>query len=160
MEADFDLQADGKVKPTARRGRPSYYKQSRAKEIEAKLRDAGIGGESDDDPGDDTDPSSDEGRMKTAVKLGVAKARKEVALAGLNELELKIKTGEYLPRAAYREATATLLATLSQGLRSLPDTLERECGLAPDVLDMVDAVINSALSEVAESLALFTGDVF
>lgn len=87
----------------------------------------------------------------------MAKARKETALAGLNELQLKVKSGEYLPRAAYQEATATLLAMLSQGLRSLPDTIERKLSVSPDVLQMIEAAIDDGLNEVADTLALFAG---
>lgn len=102
------------------------------------------------------DPESDDGKLSTSVKTAIAKARKETALAGLNELELKVKSGQYLPRDAYQQATATLLAALSQGLRSLPDTLERRYSLAPDVLEDISAAIDESLSTVAETLALFT----
>lgn len=103
------------------------------------------------------DESSEEAaQLSASARTAVAKARKETALAGLNELALQIKTGEYLPRAAYQEATATLLAMLSQGLRSLPDTLERKCNLPPEALELVEQVIDEGLNEVAQTLALFT----
>ena len=86
-----------------------------------------------------------------------AKARNEAAKAGLNELELKIKSGEYLSRSAYREASATLLAELAQGLRSLPDTLERKFGLSPEALLHVEKTIDEAMQAVADGLELFAG---
>ena len=81
--------------------------------------------------------------------LASAKARNEAAKADLNELELRIKSGEYVDRAAVREATATALATLAQTLRSLPDNLERKLGLDPKVAEEVGKLIDAALDEVA-----------
>ena len=114
----------------------------------SKKRAAEMGGESSVD-GDDV--------TATAVKKARAVARKEEALAGLNELELKIKSGEYLSRTAYREASATLLAELAQGLRSLPDTLERKFGLSPEALLHVEKTIDEAMQGVADGLELFAG---
>lgn len=158
MNADFDLGPDGEVQDIGFRrtmyknpgGRPRGYSPKAAKELQAKI-EAGEDLEADD-------PESQEGQLSTAVKKAVAQARKETALAGLNELELKIKSGEYLPRAAYREATATLLATLAQSLRSLPDVLESRAGLQPAVLEIVDAAVTEVLDNIADTLALFTGD--
>ncbi|WP_315127222.1 DUF1441 family protein [Comamonas antarctica] len=156
MEADFDLDNDGNVTqlPPTRKpyrpgeGRPAGYSPKKAQEVADKLA-AGA-----EDP--DEDPESDQGRLTTSVKLSMAKARKEVALAGLNELDLKVKSGQYLPRAAFREASATLLAALSQGLRSMPDTLERKFGLQPEVLEFIEGVVDESLATVADGLALFT----
>lgn len=158
MHADFDLGDDGTVEelpPGFRRGfyrpeggRRPGYSVKKSRELQDKI-----------ESGDTTplDESSEEAaQLSASARTAVAKARKETALAGLNELALQIKTGEYLPRAAYQEATATLLAMLSQGLRSLPDTLERKCNLPPEALEMVERVIDEGLNEVAQTLALFT----
>lgn len=82
--------------------------------------------------------------------LASAKARNEAAKADLNELELRIKSGEYVDRGAVREATATALATLAQTLRSVPDNLERKLGLDPKVAEEVGKLIDAALDEVAD----------
>lgn len=157
MDADFELGADGEVVdlPGFRRGfhrpeggRPPGYSPKKAK-AEQQRQEAGTADE-------DADPESATGQLATTVKMAIAKARKETALAGINELNLKVKTGEYLPRAAYQEATATLLAMLSQGLRSLPDAIERKHALPPKVLEMIEATIDESLNHVAETLALFT----
>lgn len=87
-----------------------------------------------------------------------ARARNESAKAGLNELKLKIDSKEYLARSAFREASATLLAELAQGLRSIPDTLERKHALEPRVVQEIEAVIADGLSTVAAGLELFVGD--
>lgn len=155
MHADFDLGDDGEVSDLAgfRRGfhrpeggRPPGYSPKKALAEQRRQETPA------DDLGD-ADVTGDV--LSTTVKTAIAKARKETALAGLNELQLKVKSGEYLPRAAYQEATATLLSMLSQGLRSLPDTIERKFNVPTDVLQLIEAAIDDALNEVAETLALF-----
>lgn len=160
MDADFELGEDGAVDelPAGFRrgvyrpegGRRPGYSVKKSRELQDQI-------EAGEDPAamDGTD-GEEAAQLSASARTAVAKARKETALAGLNELQLKIKSGEYLPRAAYQEATATLLAMLSQGLRSLPDTLERKCNLPPEALEMVEAVIDDGLNEVAQTLALFT----
>lgn len=134
MHADFDLNPDGSVAP-------------------ARSRSGGHGGaraNSGPKPAGYVKPPEGQDYDK-------AKARNEAAKAGLNELELKVKSGEYLSRTAYREASATLLAELAQGLRSLPDTLERKFGLSPEALLHVEKTIDEAMQGVADGLELFAG---
>lgn len=161
MEADFDLGEDGELvdAPGFRRGtyrprggRPPGYSPKKAA---ALANDIARNSATAAPPTPPADPDEDS-NLAVSVRLNIAKARKEAALAGLNELQLKIKSGEYLPRDAYREATATLVAMLSQGLRSLPDLLERRCNLPPEALQMVEVAIDESLSHLAEQLALFT----
>lgn len=94
---------------------------------------------------------------RTAVKKARAVASKEQALARHAWLKLRVDEGEYLPRSAFREAAATLLAELAQGLRSLPDILERKYNLAPDQVQLVSNTIDDSLNTMAERLELFTG---
>ena len=86
-----------------------------------------------------------------------AKARNEAAKAALNELDFKVKSGEYVSRAAVRQATATVMASLVQGMRSLSDNLERQ-GLPPEWCVKVDEAVNASLSEVGAELELLGGD--
>lgn len=132
MHADFDLSADGTVAPARRGGHGGARPNSGPKRA---------------------------GYVKSgeAVDFDKAKARNEAAKAGLNELELKIKRGEYLSRTAYREASAVLLAELAQGLRSLPDTLERKFGLPPKVVQHIESTLDEAMKSVADGLELFAG---
>lgn len=134
MHADFDLAPDGTISPSRSRPRGHGGKREGAGRKPA-----------------DYEPPED------AKNYNAAKARNEAAKAGLNELELKIKSGEYLSRTAYREASATLLAELAQGLRSLPDTLERKFGLSPEALLHVERTIDEAMQGVADGLELFAG---
>ncbi|MEN6585106.1 MAG: DUF1441 family protein [Sulfuricella sp.] len=78
-----------------------------------------------------------------------ARARNESAKADLNELDLAIKRGEYVPRAEVQAATATALSALSQTLRSVPDNLERTLGLSPDIAQEVGRQIDAALDDLA-----------
>lgn len=98
------------------------------------------------------------GYVKPQEKMDfdMAKARKEAALADMQELNFKIKTGEYIPRDPVREASATLLANIAQTLRSLPDHLERKLHLAPEVTEALEKGIDAALSDLADGLELMT----
>ena len=78
-----------------------------------------------------------------------ARARNESAKADLNELDLAIKRGEYVPRAEVQAATATALSALSKTLRSVPDNLERTLGLSPDIAQEVGRQIDAALDDMA-----------
>ena len=134
MHADFDLAPDGTTSPVRPR----------------------VGGHGGRREGAGRKPADYE-PPEDAKNYNAAKARNEAAKAGLNELELKIKSDEYLSRDAYREASATLLAELAQCLRSLPDTLERKFGLSPEALQHVERTIDEAMQAMADGLELFAG---
>lgn len=80
-----------------------------------------------------------------------AKARNETAKAGINEIELKIKDGSYIARAEVQEASATLLATVAQTLRSIPDNLERK-GVPAATCQLVERVLDDAMAGLADGL--------
>lgn len=86
-----------------------------------------------------------------------ARARKETALAGKHEIELKELQGEFVPRSAFRDASATLLAELVQSLRGLPDMLERQHGLTAEQAQAVENDVNSALEDVRKGLQKLMG---
>lgn len=81
----------------------------------------------------------------------VAKARKETALADLHELDYKVKSGQYVSRVSVKQVAATIMATLAQGIRSLPDHLERR-GVEASVCVQIDAAITEALADTGKSL--------
>jgi len=91
------------------------------------------------------------------VDYEVAKARKESALADLHELDYKVKSQEYVARAAVRQAVATAMATLVQSMRSLSDNLERN-GVPTDVCLIVENEVNEALANVGRDLKMFTDE--
>lgn len=130
MRADFELGDDGSVFPSGRGGAR-----------------AGAGRK----PADFEKP-------QVARDFDTAKARKETSLANMHELNFKIKSGEFVERAAVREASATLLSNLAQSLRGIPDNLERKFHLPPDVAEEIEKVIDAALGDVAAGMELFTTD--
>ena len=83
--------------------------------------------------------------------LDTAKARNEAAKADLAELDLRIRSGDYVARSEVREVCATALAVLSQSLRSVPDNLERRLGTNPELAAEVGSLIDAALDEIADS---------
>lgn len=109
-----------------------------------------------DQNGDIIDDEPEDSVVKVATEFAKAKARKESALADHHQLAYKIKSGQYVERAAVQAVSATLLATLAQNMRSIPDNLERKFNLSPEAAEFVESVINSVLADVAEGLAIFS----
>lgn len=89
------------------------------------------------------------------IDYAKARARNEAAKASLNELDLQIKSKEFLPRTAFIQATATAIATFAQTCRTLPDALERK-GVPPDVCEKVMHTIDAAMADLAAELEKFT----
>lgn len=85
-----------------------------------------------------------------------SRARKEAADANLKELDFKVKTGQYVSRAAVIEASATAMSNLAQALRSVPDGLERK-GLEPRFCEIVGSAIDTALQEAADLFEMMAG---
>lgn len=86
------------------------------------------------------------------------RARHERIKADERELNLQIKRGQYVLRSAVRDAMAMCLATLAQGLRSLPDDIERRLSVAPEIVEAVESAIDARLAEIAGSLSDFTNE--
>lgn len=131
MHADFDLAPDGSVSPNG-------YGGARA----------GAG-------------RKPKGYVKPEVVKDIdkSKARKEAALADQHELAYKIKSRQYVERAAVQQASATLLAELGQSLRSMADNLERKFNLAPNIVADISLTIDEALDNVANGMEMFAGDI-
>lgn len=68
------------------------------------------------------------------------------------EFDLEIRKGLHVEVAAVEQATATALAAMAQTLRSLPDLLERRCGLQPAAVRLVGQVVDEVLASTAASL--------
>lgn len=94
----------------------------------------------------------------TELTFDKAKARNEAAKADMNELEYKIKSGQYLPRAAIQEAAATSIASFAQSIRSIPDNLERTLGVTPEVAEAVGIALDAALEELANEFRMMAGE--
>lgn len=75
------------------------------------------------------------------------------------EFKLKRERGEYVARAAVRQATATALAILTQSVRSIADNCERKFALAPEVVEGISQQADAALLEVAEAFKAIAPEV-
>lgn len=148
MTDTLELMQDGTVK-SGRGGRREGA--GRPKGYSPKLRNKIESGEVD--PNDEETPEA----TRIAYRKALAIADKEEALAQQAWLKFNIDSKEFLPRTAFREAAATLLAELAQGLRSLPDEIERKHSLSPDVLMLIEHTIDARLNSVAAGLEMFTG---
>lgn len=91
--------------------------------------------------------------------LDAAKARHESIKADLADLALHEKRGELVERTAVRDASAMALQTLAQALRSIPDALERELNLPPEVAERVGLMIDSSLDDLATTFEMMSGPV-
>ena len=128
MQADFDLDPDGSLRP--RRANGGAREGAGRKPLGYQ-------------------------KPKEIVDFDQARARKEAALADKYELEYKIQSGEYVSRDSVKQASATVLSTIAQTLRSVSDNLERR-GIAPEVCVLVDATISEVLADAAKDLALLS----
>src|SRR5215217_7500245 len=136
MNADFELQTDGTLRPNKggrREGagrKPGYSPKDRSQA-----------------------DSPDAPHLSEATKRAKAQADAKNA-----ELRFQIDSGEYLSRSAYREASAEALASVASHIRQIPDILEKEFGLDPAVLVKIEESINEALTTLANELEMFVTD--
>lgn len=86
------------------------------------------------------------------------RARHEAIKADSAELELSIKRGQYLARDPIRSAAATAVAAIVQALRSLPDNLEREFSLEPEVVESISMRIDEALADLGKQFKAMSGE--
>lgn len=96
-------------------------------------------------------------KSEEAVDFDKAKARHELAKAESAEIDLLVKKGEWVSREAVRQATATAYASLAQTLRSIPDLLERNLGIAPELAEDIGRQIDECLNGVATEFELMGG---
>jgi hypothetical protein len=127
MQSDFELLPDGKLKPRTNGG---------AREGAGRKPSGYV-------------------KPQETLDFELARARKESALADKYELEYKIASGEYVSRASVKQASATVLSTIAQTLRSVSDNLERR-GVPTDVCVLVDSTITEVLADAAKDLALLS----
>lgn len=78
--------------------------------------------------------------------------RRALADARLRELELQRKRGEVVLREDVRQASSRAFSLVANACRSIPDSLERQCGLNPDMAEHVENVINEILNQLADDM--------
>ena len=96
-------------------------------------------------------------KSDAAMSFDEARTRNEAAKASLNELELKIKSKEYVAIASVVQSMATAYSAIAQTLRSIPDNLERKINLDPTVAEEVGRVIDEALADLSNEMELLGG---
>lgn len=87
-----------------------------------------------------------------------ARARNEAAKADMNELDFLTKSGQWVNREQVRQAAATIMLSLAQTLRSIPDALE-QTGIDPDICMRVETVINETLESASLDMEMLAGPV-
>ncbi len=86
------------------------------------------------------------------VDLTVAKVIHERAKAEMAKLELKKRIGELMLASEVSRDVATAFAAIAQDLRAIPDRLERQMGLAPEVAEALSEQIDAALAALGARL--------
>lgn len=74
--------------------------------------------------------------------------------AETEKLKVETERGELIPRIEVEQEQARIAKIVAHGLETLPDVLERDCGLAPDVVARmerhIDAVRERMYAELTE----------
>jgi phage terminase Nu1 subunit (DNA packaging protein) len=96
----------------------------------------------------------------TYLDYATARARKETAGALLSELDYKVKTREFVSRAAVQSAVASAMSAIAQTLRSIPDNIERKLGVSPEIAQEVGYQIDEAMDSLATELERMAQDGF
>lgn len=96
---------------------------------------------------------------ESRAKREAADAIKAEVMAKKSILEYEVQQGNYLPRDAIISATARAYAALTQGIRSIPDMLERRLGLDPSICVKIGELQDEALASMHADLEkMLTGD--
>lgn len=101
-------------------------------------------------------PTKDRVKSTDQKDLDHHKARHEKVKADLAELDYRTKVGELVSRAAVTTASATMLATFAQSMRTIPDSLERKFALAPEITEAIGRDIDDSLDAMADLFAMMT----
>lgn len=91
------------------------------------------------------------------VEYSKARARSEAAKADLAELDYKVKSAQYVSRAAVKQACATAFSTIAQVVRSIPDYLERSAGITPAAAQAASLTCDAALLDLSNALEMLSG---
>lgn len=67
--------------------------------------------------------------------------------------ELAEKARELIPVAEVEQAVATAYAAIAQGIRAIPDNLERRHGIDPAVAERVEEALHAEMDALADRLA-------
>ena len=88
-----------------------------------------------------------------------ARAKKEAALARLRQAEADTAERLLIPAAEVEETVATAYAAIAQRLLGLPDLLERQHGLDPELVQAIEGTIHQMMSALADDLQTLAADL-
>lgn len=66
---------------------------------------------------------------------------------------LQVQDRELIPSSEVESVVATAFQAISQGLRSLPDNIERRTGCSPDILEAIEAALDGEMDALADKLS-------
>lgn len=70
--------------------------------------------------------------------------------------ELQRSDRELIPASEVEHCVARAFSTLAQGLRSVPDNIERRTGCAPELIEAIELALESEMSAIADLLSELT----
>lgn len=91
------------------------------------------------------------------LDLATERARLASEQADRLSMQNAITRRGLIPAAEMSQAVTTAFAAIAQGMRSLPDLIERRCGAAPDVVEAIERVIDSEMASLADRLGSLSG---
>lgn len=84
--------------------------------------------------------------------------RKAFFASQLDKLRLEQQSGELIPRMEVENEIAHVVKTVAQLFDTLPDVLERDCGLGGDALVVLERKLDGVREDLFQSLAQRTAD--
>ena len=81
--------------------------------------------------------------------------RKQWYESEIKRRDLQVRDRDLIPSQELSQAVATAFAAISQGLRSLPDLIERRCGASAEIVEEIERVIDAEMFELAQKLGNF-----
>ena len=67
--------------------------------------------------------------------------------------QLQVQDRELIPAAEVEAAVSTAFSAIAQGLRSIPDIIERRCGAPPEMVEEIERIIDAEMAALADKLA-------
>lgn len=98
-------------------------------------------------------PATEDGEGIDPEKLPPAE-RKAWYESELKRRELQQSDRELIQAAELETCVARVFGALSQGLRSIPDNLERRSGCSPEIAEAVERIIEAEMDVVANMLSV------
>ncbi|BCX88508.1 hypothetical protein MIN45_P0877 [Methylomarinovum tepidoasis] len=77
----------------------------------------------------------------------------------LKRRQLQVNDRELILAAEVERVVATAFAALAQGLRSIPDIIERRCAVGPETLEQIERIIDAEMDAMADRLERLGGKV-